>query len=88
LLAGNEFEVRNKGSKDFLDVRCCYYDDDYERNIDKSYLGFCSMKDYENYRNNRDIDELEEDIKILKSSIEQCETYITRNQEKLKEYNL
>ena len=88
LLAGNEFEVRNKDSKDFLDVRCCYYDDDYERNIDKSYLGFCSMKDYENYRNNRVIDELEEDIKILKSSIEQCETYITRNQEKLKEYNL
>ena len=88
LLAGNEFEVRNKDSKDFLDVRCCYYDDDYERNIDKSYLGFCSMKDFENYRNNRDIDELEKDIKILKSSIEQCETYITRNQEKLKEYNL
>jgi hypothetical protein len=88
LLAGNEFEVRNKDSKNFLDVRCCYYDDDYERNVDKSYFGFCSMKDFENYRNNRDNDELEEDIRILKSSIEQCETYITRNQEKLKEYNL
>jgi hypothetical protein len=88
LLAGNEFEVRNKDSKDFLDVRCCYYDDDYERNVDKSYLGFCSMKDFENYRNNRNIDELEEDIRILKASIEQCESYIIRNQEKLKEYNL
>lgn len=88
LLAGNEYEVRNKGSKEFLDVRCFYYDDEYERNVDKSYLGFCSMKDFENYRNNRDIDELEEDIRILKSSIEQCEGYIIRNQEKLKEYNL
>ena len=87
LLAGNEFEVRNMDSKDFLDVRCCYYDDDYERNVDKSYLGFCSMKDFEKYCNNREIDELEKDIRILQLSIEQCDGYITRNQEKLKELN-
>lgn len=84
LLAGSEYEVRNFKDNNFLDVRCNYYDDDYERNVEQTYVGFCSMKDFDAYCNNQDIDEMEKDIRILRASIEQCESYITRNQEKLK----
>ena len=88
LLAGSEYEVRNFKDNNFLDVRCNYYDDDYERNVEQTYVGFCSMKDFDAYCNNHDIDEMEKDIRILRASIEQCESYITRNQEKLKAIDL
>ena len=87
LIANGDYEVRNKDSEDFLDVRCNQCDEDCDYNYGKSYYGFCSKKDYDIYCKNQEIDNIEQHIKILKDSIKQCETYITRNQEKLKELN-